>query len=138
MVRLNLRDPSGRNPNTATWPWVGTAGRGAITVCFATGVCQTIILGGAGVGVLALLEYGAIHAPPIEADWRKRPQFQCGKKRRQWNDEDCEEMYVMDRLACSAFPDLGDRAACYAQAAERYANCRAGRPIPPLPWRRPN
>jgi RHS repeat-associated protein len=79
---VNLRDPSGRNPNAATWPtvwpWIGPAGRGVVAVCFATGACETIMIGGAGVGVIALLQYGVSHAAPIETDWRKQPQFQCG------------------------------------------------------------
>jgi RHS repeat-associated protein len=95
----NLRDPSGTNPNATTWPWVwpwvGRAGRGVITVCFATGVCETILIGTAGLGVIALLQYGVAHAPPIEADWRKRPQFQCGKKRNAIDDR-CAKV----KLAC--------------------------------------
>jgi hypothetical protein len=61
-----------------------------------------------------------------------------GKKRRKWNDNDCEIMYQSDTQLCNSLPKPEDRAACHAQAAERYANCLAGRPIPPLPWRLPN
>jgi RHS repeat-associated protein len=61
-----------------------------------------------------------------------------GKKRRKWNDDDCETMFASDTQSCNSLPEPSDRAACHAQASERYANCLAGRPIPPLPWRLPN
>jgi RHS repeat-associated protein len=61
-----------------------------------------------------------------------------GKKRRKWNDNDCEIMYQSDTQLCNSLPKSEDRAACHAQASERYANCLGGRPIPPLPWRLPN
>jgi RHS repeat-associated protein len=46
----------------------------------------------------------------------------------------CEEQYEEDLKVCRK---LHSRA-CYAQAAERYAACLAGRNIPPFPWRQPN
>jgi RHS repeat-associated protein len=60
-----------------------------------------------------------------------------GKKRRKWNDDDCEIMFESDVTFCNSLP-YQNRAACRAQAYERYANCLAGRPIPPFPWRLPN
>jgi len=47
---------------------------------------------------------------------------------------DCEELYETDLATCR---QLKSRA-CYAQAAERYAACLAGNPIPPFPFRLPN
>ncbi len=48
------------------------------------------------------------------------------------DDDDCWEMYEADVAVCRA---LASRS-CYEQAAKRYAACRAGRPIPPFPYRR--
>ena len=59
-----------------------------------------------------------------------------GRKRRKWNDNDCEEMYKLDRAVCQTLP-LEERPACYDQASQRYSSCITGRQIPPFPWRRP-
>jgi len=75
------------------------------------------------------------HPRPIPASLAGR---YTGKKRRKWNDDDCETMFASDTQSCNSLQEPADRAACHAQAAERYANCLAGRPIPPLPWRLPN
>lgn len=40
----------------------------------------------------------------------------------------CEEQYARDIISCN----MVRTPTCYAQAAERYAACLAGRPIPPL------
>ena len=47
------------------------------------------------------------------------------------NDDHCEEMYKEDTALCN----LHGSRACHQQAAERYAACLAGKPIPPFPWR---
>lgn len=41
---------------------------------------------------------------------------------------DCDGLYLIDTSICRR---VGSRA-CYAQAALRYGNCLAGRPMPPL------
>jgi hypothetical protein len=45
-------------------------------------------------------------------------------------EQECEEQYAADTFHCSM---VGLRA-CHAAAAERYAACRTGRPIPPLSY----
>jgi len=50
------------------------------------------------------------------------------------SEGDCDDMYEADLETCRKLKSR----ACYAQAAERYAACKAGKPIPPLPFRLPN
>jgi hypothetical protein len=49
-------------------------------------------------------------------------------------EEDCDEMYETDLETCRKLKSRS----CYAQAAERWAACKAGRQIPPFPFRLPN
>jgi RHS repeat-associated protein len=50
----------------------------------------------------------------------------------------CDALYAEDISFCNSLPNPTDAGACRAQAMERYAACLAGKPIRPLPWRRPN
>src|SRR5262249_53732230 len=76
-----LRDPSGINAGAASLPAVGGT---VTTICFGTGICETVItVGGVVVGSAGFF-YMLSHAKPVapyETDWRKQPQFQCGKRR---------------------------------------------------------
>ncbi|HWZ43831.1 MAG TPA: RHS repeat-associated core domain-containing protein, partial [Candidatus Saccharimonadales bacterium] len=66
-----LRDPGGMNAGTMTFPVVS----GGITVCFASGVCETVIVAtGTVVGAGAVI-YMLAQAKPQIKDWKKR---QCG------------------------------------------------------------
>ena len=44
----------------------------------------------------------------------------------------CVAQYAIDGLLCNSLQPASRRAICRGQAAERYANCLSGRPIPPL------
>ena len=46
----------------------------------------------------------------------------------------CWNQMLIDMIYCGSFEQPWYRAACRAQANERYAACLAGRPIPPLPF----
>lgn len=43
----------------------------------------------------------------------------------------CMAQYAVDGLMCNSVAS-SQRRACWAQAAERFANCLSGRPIPPF------
>ena len=67
----------------------------------------------------------------------KSPTTASGKPRQQTasrispeREEQCELQYRQDKFKCSTVQSP----ACYNQAMLRYANCRAGLPIPPLVW----
>ena len=125
---VRFRDPSGKNPFALPLPWwLWPTGDGILTtICFESGVCETVIVvGGVIVGVAAItyLAYDALSKPNAKAKPSPRGP-KCA------NNKNCEEQYAVDVAVCKA---LGSRA-CYAQAAERYAACRAGRPIPPFPF----
>jgi RHS repeat-associated protein len=49
-------------------------------------------------------------------------------------EEDCDELYEVDLETCRKLKSRS----CYAQAAERWAACKAGKLIPPFPFRLPN
>lgn len=49
-------------------------------------------------------------------------------------DDDCDVQYDNDSSVCRVLPDKNDRRRCWASAAQRYANCKAGRPVQPLDW----
>jgi hypothetical protein len=44
----------------------------------------------------------------------------------------CMAQYAVDGLMCNSVEPASRRAGCWKQAAERLANCIAGREIPPL------
>src|SRR5262249_8039283 len=46
----------------------------------------------------------------------------------------CWNQMLVDMLLCGSLKPNWYRAACRAQATERYGACLAGRPIPPLPF----
>lgn len=46
----------------------------------------------------------------------------------------CLRQLAIDNLLCASLEPATVRAACRAQAMERFANCIVGRPIPPLPF----
>jgi len=46
--------------------------------------------------------------------------------------DECDEQYEADSATCRSLPTPYRRQRCWASAAERYGNCIAGRPIPPL------
>lgn len=50
------------------------------------------------------------------------------------DDRRCKSQYEDDVAACRRLTRPADRAVCYAQAMERYANCLARRPLGPFPW----
>ena len=52
--------------------------------------------------------------------------------RRGQSEAVCWAQYSFDMLKCDSVLRAPQRAACRAQAMERYAACRSGRPIPPL------
>ena len=52
--------------------------------------------------------------------------------RRGQSESVCWAQYGLDMLRCDAVLRAPQRAACRAQAMERYAACRSGRPIPAL------
>jgi hypothetical protein len=55
------------------------------------------------------------------------PQVAGGK------DEVCWEQYQADLDTCRRLHSAG----CYDQAAQRYANCLTGKPLPPFPYYAP-
>ncbi len=99
-------------PWTATLPWTLPTGGGlvgaveAVTICFASGVCETVItVGGVVVGTAGMMYILARAKPvyPYEHDWRKQRQFQCGKlnlPRKSTNKEACDEMYETNLAIC--------------------------------------
>ena len=52
--------------------------------------------------------------------------------RRGQSESVCWAQYSLDMLRCDEVLRAPQRAACRAQAMERYAACRSGRPIPAL------
>lgn len=52
--------------------------------------------------------------------------------RRGQSESVCWTQYSLDMVRCDAVLRAPQRAACRAQAMERYAACRSGRPIPAL------
>ena len=52
--------------------------------------------------------------------------------RRGQSESVCWAQYSLDMLRCDEVLRAPQRAVCRAQAMERYAACRSGRPIPPL------
>jgi RHS repeat-associated protein len=164
----NLADPSGNCPVLCEPPPIvvaGGAGAGVATaVAAGEGSAPVFALiaggsaegaGGGPVGALigiigATGTYDAIQGYKLCQAYDLCPVSQSASnpasslagrytgKRRKWNDDDCEVMYQSDTQLCNSLPNSADRAACHAQASERYASCLAGTPIPPLPWRFPN
>jgi hypothetical protein len=66
---------------------------------------------------------------------QKKAKALAGRSCKQkFDEEDCDEMYETDLETCRKLKSR----ACYAQAAERWAACKVGRPIPPFPFRLPN
>lgn len=53
-------------------------------------------------------------------------------RRRGRSEAYCSAQYLIDGLLCRSVRPASRAAACWKQASERYANCLAGRQIPPL------
>lgn len=53
---------------------------------------------------------------------------EAARRGRRLTEEECREQYERDIFQCK----MVGLPSCYAQAAERYAACLVGRPIPPL------
>ncbi len=117
---------AGATGGTFVAPGVGTLGGGA------AGAAE-----GATVGAVAGGAIGAVIGNAIEDFFAKtKSPFAPDTCRR--NKKECDLLYETDIEFCNSLSSPGDRAACRSQAMERYAACLAGKPIPPLPWRRPN
>jgi hypothetical protein len=54
--------------------------------------------------------------------------MEAARRGRRLTDDECWEQYERDLFHCR----MVGLKSCYAQAAERYSACLAGRPIPPL------
>lgn len=48
------------------------------------------------------------------------------------SEQECDEQYAADHAICGTLSTKRDKAICRASAAERYANCLRGKPMPPL------
>jgi hypothetical protein len=55
-------------------------------------------------------------------------------RRRPGSESECWSQYTIDMLRCGAELRPATREICRAQAMERLAACRSGRPIPPLSY----
>jgi RHS repeat-associated protein len=92
----------------------------------------------------AVMDENAAYADYFQAEHQlnlillqKKVQQLSGRYNNNDDEEDCEEMYRLDREVCKKLP-TSKRPACYDQAMQRYAACLPPRgPIPPFPWRRP-
>jgi RHS repeat-associated protein len=151
---IDFLDPFGTNalPSPATIGQIAAgAGRAALKLLpkaiplgesfgaeVATGATATAL----GVGCLVVLDVGLSVYDGVQVyhlgqayGWWGQPEKApaptlagryTGKKRRKWNDDDCEVMLQSDTQFCNSLPKPADRAACHAQASERYASCLAG------------
>lgn len=59
---------------------------------------------------------------PVVANFRERPR----------TPEECDKILDSDMYVCGSLRDKRDYIACKASAAERYAACLRGKPLPPL------
>ncbi len=48
------------------------------------------------------------------------------------SEQECDEQYAADHAICDTLHTSRDAGICRASAAERYANCLRGKPMPPL------
>jgi hypothetical protein len=124
---IRFRDPSGKSAGAATLVLGG-----GTTICFASGVCEVVAVVG-GVAVVVAVFYAASHSsilnPPIEADWRKRPQFQCGQKQKTNHDPACYAVYLEDTALCGQFfTDEHDYEFCMEIAWLNLYRCNSGLP----------
>jgi RHS repeat-associated protein len=144
---VNFKDPSGLQPAPA---YIPPPPAGGLTLIQGGGAA-----GGAGAGVVAatvglialdagLLAYDVYQGYRLAQAYgyflpkpSTKPDTAAQECKRN-SKRDCDELYRTDIAFCNSLVTPGERAACRAQAMERYANCLAGRQIPPLPWRRPN
>jgi RHS repeat-associated protein len=77
---IGLRDPSGMNAGTAVLPALGGT---VTTICFGTGICETVIVVSGTVIIVGGVMYMLANAKPMhpyQKDWRKQPEFQCGNR----------------------------------------------------------
>lgn len=49
-------------------------------------------------------------------------------------EDECDEQYEKEMKTCNFLSDNRMRNSCKRQAAERYANCLKGKPLPPFIW----
>jgi uncharacterized protein RhaS with RHS repeats len=160
---VDFKDPSGNQPAPALLPPAppvltlingGLAGGAGVGATFGVAVETGSPGGPIGVAVATIIVFGAYDVSQtydlgIAYGWWgiKKPgeyiyqsqdslnnaaankENKCKK-----DDGNCWRLYQTDLETCRALKS----STCYAQAAERYAACRVGRPIPPFPYRRPN
>lgn len=140
---INKIDPFGLQAGSdaiqglpALWPAVATGAQfvgGAIIGVITSPVTVGAIVVGSVIHVTSgtIAEEPAI--PPFPITQLDNPDCQSSDKKREKN---CDNIYYnIDIPTCrgisrSRGKDAGAR--CYAQAAERYSACLAGRPMPPL------
>jgi RHS repeat-associated protein len=84
-----------------------------------------------GAAVVGIILTSPVELNHDEIEWAQ--QLKC-KPRNKNSEADCWQMYQTDVATCRRVKS----AACYELAMQRYAACRAGRPIPEFPYRRPN
>ncbi len=122
---IRVKDPSGKNPLVGALTWAG----GAVleVVCWGSGTCETVIVVGGivvGVAVISYIAYDTYDS------YRKHPSKPKPSPCKEIDKAQCEAQYEADLAVCR----VSKNPACYAQAAERYAACLVGRPLPPFPF----
>jgi RHS repeat-associated protein len=119
---------------------VAVAGAGVVGWGIGRGVGHVPLFGGGGTvddgwqGIFTSLFFSNADPNP-GAGTAFNPHPLAGRNcKNKPTEEECDEMYETDLETCRK---LRSRS-CYAQAAERWAACKAGKPIPPFPFRLPN
>ena len=118
---INFLDPSGLMTDAGTWGAIGTG-------LLAVPVPGARVVGGAILVTVVLTISGDT---PLESD-------ECSDDEDEREGRCDKQYYEVDIPTCRGISrSRGPMAAqrCYASAAERYAACLAGKPIPPLDTR---
>lgn len=55
-----------------------------------------------------------------------------GGRPRRYSEQECERQYASDMYVCGSLRDKRERRVCKESAAQRYAACLRGKPMPPL------
>lgn len=128
---IRFRDPSGLNSGGQIALPIGRAAGGTLVImCFASGVCEAVIIGAGAVTVVAGGAYLLRDATVVSPDWRKQSQFQCGKRQGDKLRSDCMFRYLREQTFCLRYIDSPLHSMCLARALWRLSNCQKGVPDP--------
>lgn len=106
---INIKGTTGQRPLMA----------GAATIAIGTSAADGPLPFGEALGIIILVGAALISLVNVIS--------QSGG-----DESACTLQYKRDCEVCRRLRSLGNRAICWAQAAQRRGNCLAGRPLPPL------